>query len=315
MPNHIQNKIIFKGSQEKLKKLYSRVITKSKDGPFFNFNKIVPVPKDFDTKLPSSPDTRMGFVLYVKALFLGDTITDYILANNPIFLGGNMSAEEEMEFIEKTLTSCQKSNQNALEALKIAQSKFEHLNKGVPIPISGSTFFDFLMSDVNQWNKNMITKDLSNEGISCNQYDVLDRFCSTEKGKELFSLGERAFYNIQNHSALTWYEWNCINWGTKWNSYDNKISPREIKFCTAWSCPVPIVQKLAEIANEIGGITFIWMYADEDIGNNDGIFVFKGSSLQEMECDAGSDQAFWVASECWGTTNESETIFPEIEKI
>ena len=51
---------------------------------------------------------------------------------------------------------------------------------------------------------------------------------------------------------FNWYEWNCDNWGTKWNScetwYDfyNSLGYEilEINFNTAWAPPKPVIEKL-----------------------------------------------------------------------
>jgi len=50
-----------------------------------------------------------------------------------------------------------------------------------------------------------------------------------------------------------WYEWNCQNWGTKWNAADTKVTTVgngsgaiTLHFDTAWSIPWPIYETLAE---------------------------------------------------------------------
>ena len=56
---------------------------------------------------------------------------------------------------------------------------------------------------------------------------------------------------------VCWYGWNIQNWGTKWNSeavsylmdtYDDDKTVFEIlvKFETAWSPPMPVLEKLSE---------------------------------------------------------------------
>jgi len=54
---------------------------------------------------------------------------------------------------------------------------------------------------------------------------------------------------------VDWYEWNCANWGTKWNAYECEIlqdcngeytDMLEIKFTTAWCPPEAWVKRLAE---------------------------------------------------------------------
>lgn len=69
-----------------------------------------------------------------------------------------------------------------------------------------------------------------------------------------------------------WYDWSIENWGTKWNAYEICATPDDIRFDTAWSCPVPIVQALADHY-----IPFRWEYADEDIGHNAGVWTYTGS--------------------------------------
>ena len=51
-----------------------------------------------------------------------------------------------------------------------------------------------------------------------------------------------------------WYDWCCENWDTKWNAYDVKRDVGTYKhvggkyvtydFLTAWSPPIPVVEKL-----------------------------------------------------------------------
>lgn len=66
--------------------------------------------------------------------------------------------------------------------------------------------------------------------------------------------GRIAYENIKKYGAMTWYDWSCRNWGTKWNSHGasttfgddvvgNKVYSR---FDTAWSCPLPVLVRLSE---------------------------------------------------------------------
>jgi hypothetical protein len=48
-----------------------------------------------------------------------------------------------------------------------------------------------------------------------------------------------------------WYEWNCANWGTKWNATRTKrITNTIVRFDTAWATPYPVMKKLAESSGE-----------------------------------------------------------------
>ena len=71
---------------------------------------------------------------------------------------------------------------------------------------------------------------------------------STEKTRKLNKQG------IPN-----WYDWNSINWGTKWGAYDFVIKKEDknnlhIEFNTAWSPPQPIFDKLIEEGFELSGL-------------------------------------------------------------
>ena len=44
-----------------------------------------------------------------------------------------------------------------------------------------------------------------------------------------------------------WYKQRLAKWGTKWPGYDLCIGDTDIDFFTAWSPPLPIIKKLAEL--------------------------------------------------------------------
>lgn len=47
----------------------------------------------------------------------------------------------------------------------------------------------------------------------------------------------------------SWYKWSIDKWGTKWNSMHCRVEseePFQIRFDTAWSAPVPVLQALSE---------------------------------------------------------------------
>lgn len=49
-----------------------------------------------------------------------------------------------------------------------------------------------------------------------------------------------------------WYNWRVENWGTKWNGYNGIFNDDQtaFTFSTAWSPPLPIIKKLAELTGE-----------------------------------------------------------------
>ena len=58
-----------------------------------------------------------------------------------------------------------------------------------------------------------------------------------------------------------WYGWRVQNWGTKWDGYEGRFNEDQtaFSFCTAWSPPLPVIKKLAEIT----GQTFVLGYIEE----------------------------------------------------
>lgn len=61
-----------------------------------------------------------------------------------------------------------------------------------------------------------------------------------------------------------WYNWDCGNWGTKWDLADDDVDLSELDECieegvqfdicfdTAWSPPEPVLYKMAELGVEFG---------------------------------------------------------------
>jgi hypothetical protein len=48
-----------------------------------------------------------------------------------------------------------------------------------------------------------------------------------------------------------WYEQRINKWGTKWVGYDINIGESIMDFFTAWSPPVPVIKKLAELHKDM----------------------------------------------------------------
>ena len=142
----------------------------------------------------------------------------------------------------------------------------------------------------------------------------------SEEDRKLFDLGKRAFENIQNYGAPTWYEWSVDNWGTKWNAYDfDYDKDKTIYFNTAWSAPHNILQALSEKYPEVQ-LEHSW--ADEDIGYNVGERIYQGGETAYENIPAGGskeamDMAFSVrecSPEDYGLVlNSAGTEFIEAE--
>jgi hypothetical protein len=76
---------------------------------------------------------------------------------------------------------------------------------------------------------------------------ILEKYISKDKnGENVFDFEKI----IPIGDVPDWYEQRLEKWGTKWVGYDLNIGETVIDFFTAWSPPVPIIKKLAELHKE-----------------------------------------------------------------
>ena len=100
---------------------------------------------------------------------------------------------------------------------------------------------------------------------------------------------------------IDWYNWCIKNWGTKWNALNIKIKDNRISFDTAWSAPLPIIEKLAKAFPKI---MITHLSADEDMGVNTGYYLYQdGKNILFFMPDAESDDAYRLYEKCWGKSN------------
>jgi hypothetical protein len=83
------------------------------------------------------------------------------------------------------------------------------------------------------------------DGVQCNIWREVD-------GKNVAISEEEQAEMIKKYGSTNWYDWNCENWGTKWNAgdvyvKDNGPDSLDYVFDTAWAPPIPVIEKLAEI--------------------------------------------------------------------
>lgn len=122
--------------------------------------------------------------------------------------------------------------------------------------------------------------------------------------KTFEDLGNAYINNILTYGYDTWYDWCCANWGTKWGAYDTYIDKNTniMEFNTAWSCPLPILDKLAEICYE-HEVEFSGKWADEDRGCNVGIF----------ESNCSGDEYWFDYRRVANCSNEAYDIYVELQ--
>lgn len=107
---------------------------------------------------------------------------------------------------------------------------------------------------------------------------------------------------ILKFGADNWYDWNLLNFGTKWNCYEHfnmeNGDENEFWFQTAWSHPFPILKKLSEIFPDV---TINIKYADEDFGYNVGEYtLIGGDTIKENFPTGGSKEAYNLALDILG---------------
>jgi hypothetical protein len=77
-----------------------------------------------------------------------------------------------------------------------------------------------------------------------------------------------------------WYDWCIENWGTKWDVNDTfEDANGNIWFDTAWSTPHELICELSQRYPEL---IFEVEFADEDLGNNCGLYKFQNADEIEF---------------------------------
>jgi len=99
--------------------------------------------------------------------------------------------------------------------------------------------------------------------------------------------------------ADNWYDWQCANWGTKWNAYDQYSNgDNMIEFHTAWSTPY---NAMVNLSNKYPTIEIFVEYADEDFGYNVGKYtILNGVVINEETPEGGSQEALLIAMDING---------------
>jgi len=93
---------------------------------------------------------------------------------------------------------------------------------------------------------------------------------------------------LKKYGSDNWYDWAVKNWGTKWGAYDiSKWEGQELKFFTAWSPPLPVIEKLSK---KFPKAVFILRYADEG-GSFVGECIFENGEAND-NCLSSNNEGF-----------------------
>jgi hypothetical protein len=76
-----------------------------------------------------------------------------------------------------------------------------------------------------------------------NTFKLMDEIAEAER--------EKGNYKVKDGYNQGGYDWCCRNWGTKWDACEVKVrttkSSLVYKFDTAWSPPIPVIDKMHEM--------------------------------------------------------------------
>lgn len=122
------------------------------------------------------------------------------------------------------------------------------------------------------------------EQIKTMQYALLHKDFNTRKvmfktKADVYAYGKKALDNYAKYGAKDWYDWRREHWGTKWNACRtqiNDLDKPEIYFDTAWSAPLPVLDKLSQMYPDL---KFDFEFADEDIGRNAGDMLIQNGEI------------------------------------
>ena len=109
--------------------------------------------------------------------------------------------------------------------------------------------------------------------------------------------------NIKHFGYRDWYDWNCANWGTKWEAAEC-IANRDdenlifMSFDTAWSPPIAFYEKLCELGFSVeamyyeSGCAYCGTWED---GIDDCYTIEGNSKWVEKHIPRGLDDEFCIS--------------------
>jgi hypothetical protein len=99
---------------------------------------------------------------------------------------------------------------------------------------------------------------------------ILSRYISKdEQGKHLFDFEKI----VPVGDVPDWHDQRLEKWGTKWVGYGLEITDASIAFYTAWTPPIPVLVKLAELHKDL---VFTLEYAEPGM-------AFRGVAIAKWQ--------------------------------
>jgi hypothetical protein len=103
-------------------------------------------------------------------------------------------------------------------------------------------------------DKEAISKVLKLLRDEDSESEIIDFAAIIKEPDNLFkdNLGNEDRDRCVREGIPNWYDWNCENWGTKWNAYAQSIIEQDddmlqLRFDTAWSPPTPVIEALRDL--------------------------------------------------------------------
>lgn len=133
----------------------------------------------------------------------------------------------------------------------IARAVYLYKERGNKSLILG-TYLNREVKDLFSGNSEMIEKGIIEAEKKYQTPNYKEKLELLKKYPTLYDLGKQYFDNEEKYGTSSWYDWDCKNWGTKWNACNTDILDIdddlvEIKFDTPWSTPYGWLDKLSKI--------------------------------------------------------------------
>ena len=163
------------------------------------------------------------------------------------------------------------------------------------------------------WCNNDVTITASKEKIDA-LVDVLTNFQEETGVRELFAVIRPRPADQEDN----WYEWNCSNWGTKWDAsvyhWDQTDEQTiQVSFDTAWSPPLALYEYMVANGYSVSatynepGMCFAGIYED----GYDEYYEYADMSADQIEKELPSDlnEAYGISESIsqWEEENSDET--------
>lgn len=137
---------------------------------------------------------------------------------------------------------------------------------------------------------------------------------SDDDRAEREALEKRYASNLEKYGYRSWYDWNCVNWGTKWSP---KITDLEMdhlgdtwyidaQYETAWS---PCTQLITKISEQFPTLVFQTSF-DEESQAYVGCEIFHQGKIYECSYDPFDYDAMpdWIATKIKETRAKAESV-------